>query len=117
MAMMEVYVMIGVLTLVVTAAYAGMWAMFEKAGQPGWAAVVPVYNLIVLHKTAGKPAWWVVFNFVCPPVYTILLILVVVALAERFGKGALYIIGLLFVPVVFVLLLGFGDARYKPVNA
>ncbi len=39
---------------------AGMWKVFEKAGKPGWAAIIPIYNLIVLLDIVGKPIWWLV---------------------------------------------------------
>ncbi|HMX58702.1 MAG TPA: signal peptidase I, partial [Leptospiraceae bacterium] len=37
----------------------GLYKTFEKAGQPGWAAIIPLYNMIVLLKVAGKPMWWI----------------------------------------------------------
>ena len=36
-----------------------LWKVFTKAGQPGWACIVPIYNVIVLLKIAGKPLWWI----------------------------------------------------------
>ena len=43
---------------------AGMWRMFSKAGQPGWASIVPVYNLVVLLQIAGRPVWWLLLFFI-----------------------------------------------------
>ena len=37
---------------------AGEWKAFEKAGQPGWACIVPVYNIYIMIKIGGKPGWW-----------------------------------------------------------
>ena len=42
---------------------AGWWKMFEKAGQPGWAAIIPIYNLYILLKIAGRPGWWLILFF------------------------------------------------------
>lgn len=35
----------------------GQWKVYEKAGKPGWAAIVPIYNTIVLLEIVGKPIW------------------------------------------------------------
>ncbi|MGZ7042198.1 MAG: DUF5684 domain-containing protein, partial [Thermoanaerobaculia bacterium] len=66
---------------------AAMWKVFVKAGEPGWAAIVPIYNMIVLLKIAGKPLWWIILLFI-PFVNFIIVILVYFALAKNFGKGA-----------------------------
>jgi hypothetical protein len=92
---------------------ASMWKVFVKAGKPGWAAIVPIYNLVVLLEIAGKPAWWVIL-FLIPVVNFVMLIIVSLALAKKFGKGAGYGLGLAFLGVVFYPLLGFGDAQYNP---
>jgi len=89
-----------------------VWKIFTKAGQPGWAAIVPIYNAVVFLKIAGKPVWWVLLLFI-PFVSLIITILAFVALAEKFGKGAGYAVGLIFLPVVFLPMLAFGDARYQ----
>ena len=36
----------------------GMWKVFEKAGQPGWAVLIPIFNVYILLKVADRPAWW-----------------------------------------------------------
>jgi hypothetical protein len=89
-----------------------MWGVFTKAGQPGWAAIVPFYNIYVLLKITEKPEWWLVIWVCCPVVNLICLVLVAVELANRFGKGAGYAVGLIFLPFIFYPLLGFGDAQY-----
>lgn len=90
---------------------AAMWKIYVKAGEPGWAAIVPIYNLVVLLKIAGKPLWWVILFFI-PIVNFVMCILVYLGLSERFGKGAGFGIGLAFLPMIFLPILGFGDARY-----
>jgi hypothetical protein len=102
--------------VVIVLMIAGMWKMFAKAGEPGWAAIVPIYNIIVLLKIAGKPAWWFLL-FLVPLVNFVIIIIVALAVAKNFGKGTGFGIGLLLLPFIFYPLLGFGDARYQPVAA
>ena len=92
---------------------AAMWKIFEKAGEPGWAALIPIYNMIVLLKIAGKPWWWLLLMFI-PFVNFVILILVAIAVAKNFGKGAGFGLGLAFLAPVFYPMLAWGDARYQP---
>jgi hypothetical protein len=88
-----------------------MWKVFTKAGEPGWAAIVPIYNAIVFLKIAGKPGWWFIL-LIIPIVGLVVMILALVSFAERFGKGAGFVIGLLLLPFIFFPILAFGDAQY-----
>jgi hypothetical protein len=105
---------VALVILVVT--IAAMWKVFEKAGEPGWAAIVPIYNVIVLLKIAGKPLWWIILLLI-PFVNFIIIILVYVALAKNFGKGVGFALGLVFLSFIFFPLLAWGDARYQGVVA
>lgn len=89
----------------------GIWKVFTKAGQPGWACIIPIYNLVILLKIAGKPIWWIILLLI-PFVNFIIFILVDIAVAKSFGKGAGFGLGLLFLPFIFFPALGFGDAQY-----
>ncbi|MEO8292355.1 MAG: DUF5684 domain-containing protein [Actinomycetota bacterium] len=91
---------------------AGMWKTFGKAGQPGWAAIVPIYNLWILIKIAGKPGWWLVL-FLIPFVNLIALVLISIGVAENFGKSAGFGFGLALLSFIFYPILGFGDAQYR----
>jgi len=91
---------------------AGMWKVFAKAGEPGWAAIIPIYNIYIICKITAKPIWWLILLVVCPPVGFVILILLTVALAKSFGKGVGFAIGLILLPFVFYPILGFGDATY-----
>ena len=93
----------------------GLWKLFEKAGKPGWAAVIPIYISCILIDIAGKPIWWILLMFI-PIVNLVVGILVMVALAEKFGRGLGTTIGLIFLPMLFLLILGFGSAEYKRVE-
>lgn len=98
--------------VMIVAAIAGMWKVFEKAGQPGWAAIVPIYNLFVLLQIVNKPTWWIVL-LLLPLINIVILIIVTIALAEKFGKGGGYAVGMVFLPFVFYPMLGFGDERFQ----
>jgi hypothetical protein len=93
-----------------------LWKIFVKAGKPGWAAIVPIYNMIVILEIAGKPIWWFILMLI-PLVNIIVLILVYIAFARNFGKGVGFAIGMLILPFIFFPMLAFGDARYQPVAA
>src|SRR5262249_37411749 len=106
--------MIVVIYLVlIVLAIAGMWKTFEKAGQPGWAAIVPFYNWYVLTtKIARKEILWFVLVFI-PLVNLVAIIIVSVEVAKKFGRGAGFGVGLAFLSFIFYPILGFGDAQYE----
>jgi len=91
---------------------AGMWKVFEKAGEPGWAALVPIYNLVVLVKIAGKEMWWVVLMLL-PCINFVAAVMICLDVARKFGKDTLYGVGLAFLPFIFFPMLGFGTAQYN----
>jgi len=91
----------------------GLWKTFTKAGKPGWGSLIPFYNTYLIIVTAGKPGWWLLLLFV-PFVNMIVGILVMLALAEAFGKSAVFaIFGLIIFSPIGFLMLGFGDAKYQ----
>jgi len=90
---------------------AGYWRTFEKAGQPGWAAIIPIYNVYILLKLVGRPGWWLVLYLI--PVVTFVVDLIVsLDLATSFGRGAGFGVGLWLLPWIFVPILGLGSATY-----
>ena len=89
-----------------------MWKIFTKAGEPGWAAIVPIYNFIVLLKITGKPVWWFVLLLI-PCANFVVLILLMIALSKKFGGGTGTTVGLILLPIVFIPMLGFGSAQYN----
>jgi hypothetical protein len=91
---------------------AGIWKTFEKAGKPGWAAIVPIYNIIVMLEIVGKPLWWIVLFFI-PFVNLVACILVGIAMAGKFGKSAGFGVGLGLLPFIFYPMIGFGDAQFS----
>jgi hypothetical protein len=97
--------------LVMVFILATFWKLFEKAGEAGWKSLVPLYNLFVMVKIAGKPWWWFLLMFL-PVVNVAIAILLHVALAARFGKGPLFGLGLVFFGFIFFPMLAFGKAEY-----
>lgn len=90
---------------------ASMWKIFVKAGKPGWACLIPIYNIIVLFEICGKPIWWIVLLLV-PIVNIVVMILLALALAKSFGKEPIFGVGLILLGIVFYPILAFGDAKY-----
>lgn len=90
---------------------AGFWKMFVKAGQPGWAAIVPIYNIYVWLKIVGRPWWWLILFFI-PIVNFIMTIVVGIDTAKSFAKSVLFGIGVALIPMICIPVLGFGSAQY-----
>lgn len=104
------FLLICLLISVVT--LAGLWKMFSKAGQPGILAIIPIVNYFFLVQVGGKPAWWGIL-FLIPLVNIVMLIIVNVAIAQRFGRGIGTALGLIFLPFIFCPVLGFGSAQWS----
>ena len=90
---------------------ASIWTIFSKAGKPGWASIVPIYNLIVLLEIVGKPWWWLLLMLI-PIVNIVILIIVWHNLSLSFGKGGGFTVGLILLGIIFLPILAFGDAKY-----
>jgi len=89
-----------------------MWKVFTKAGQPGWASIIPIYNLYVWCKIVGRPWWWILLMLI-PFVNFIVAIILCIDMAKSFGKGAGFGIGLALLGIIFWPILGFGSAQYQ----
>jgi hypothetical protein len=88
------------------------WKVFVKAGQPGWAVLIPIYNLYILLKIAGKPGWWILLCLI-PLVNIVILAVVSIAFAKAFGQSAAFGLILLFLlGGTGCLMLGFGKYSY-----
>jgi hypothetical protein len=88
-----------------------MWKVYEKANKPGWAALVPVYNLIIMLEIAKKPTWWVAMYFV-PFANIVFMIMTLNGVSKNFGKDEGFTVGLVLLSFVFWPILAFSDARY-----
>jgi Family of unknown function (DUF5684) len=98
---------------------ASLWKVFVKAGQPGWAAIIPIYNLYILLRVIGRPWWWLlllIVGVIVPFVGWILLvvagIVIAIDLSKSFAKSSGFAVGLFFLNFIFIPILGFGDAQY-----
>jgi hypothetical protein len=97
--------------LVVTAAV-GAWLAFSKAGRPGWACLVPVYNGLEFLRVAKLPSWlWVLF--LVPVVNVVLFAVACLRVARAFRKSRRFAVGLMLLPPVYMAILGMGTARYR----
>ena len=88
-----------------------MWKVFEKAGEPGWAAIIPFYNLYVLFKITWGNGWKFLFLLI-PVANIVFAIITMVKLAKAFGKSGGFAVGMIFLSVIFWCILAFGDAQY-----
>ena len=94
------------------------WKIFTKAGQEGWKAIIPIYNVVVLYKIIGLSPWLLLLYLLSaiPVVGWIisaaLSIVSMVKLAKAFNQSTAFIFGLLFLSPIFQMILGFGKAEY-----
>ena len=104
----------------------GLYGTFRKAGQPGWAGFVPIYNIYIMLKVAGRPTSWTWFvlapilTFWLLPLYLVVMIGIIVVsvivlndVSKSFGKGGGFTVGLVLLPVVFFNILGYGKSSYR----
>ena len=87
------------------------WKIFEKAGRPGWEAIIPFYNFYILLKIVGKPGWWLILVLI-PLVNLIIIIWTYNMLSKSFGKDEAFTVGLILLGFVFFPILGLGSAKY-----
>ena len=90
---------------------AAMWKVFTKAGQPGWAAIIPIYNIYLMTKIAGKPGIWTILCLI-PVVNLIFVIWLYNMISKSFGHGEGFTVGLVLLGIIFWPILGFGDSKY-----
>lgn len=103
-----IIIYLGIIVLMI----ASMWKVFTKAGKPGWAAIIPIYNVIILLEIIGKPAWWIIL-YLIPLVNIVVAIIITNLLSKSFGKGTGFTLGLIFLGFIFLPILGFGSATYQ----
>lgn len=103
--------MFWVITAIWVISVIGMWKAFEKAGKPGWAALIPIYNIVVMIEITGKPMIWLLWCLL-PCVNWIFGIWLTNLISKSYGKEEGFTIGLLLLPFIFWPILGFGSAKY-----
>jgi hypothetical protein len=101
-----------VLLIIQVFLYICLWKIHEKAGKPGWTALVPIYNLFIMMEIINKPKIWLLYMLI-PFAGIYWVILSVVEFAKVFGKDTGFAVGLIFLPIIFYPILAFGDAQYQ----
>ena len=91
-----------------------MWKIFEKAGEPGWAAIIPFYNIYVLFKITWGSGWKFLLLLI-PFANIVIAIITMVKLAKAFGKSGGFAVGLIFLSVIFYCILAFDQSQYQGV--
>ena len=90
----------------------GTWKVFDKAGKPGWAAIIPIYQLIVWQEVTGRPVWW--FILLCIPfVGFVMWFIISIDMAKSFGKDVGFGVGIALIPFILLPMLGFGSDQYQ----
>ena len=92
------------------------WKIFTKAGQPGWASIIPIYNLIVVLQIVGRPIWWIILLLI-PLVNLIIGIILIIDLSKSFGKGVGFAILTIFFGFITMPILAFGSSTYQGPSA
>ncbi len=107
--------MIVIYLIILVVAVVAQWKIFTKAGKPGWHSIIPFLNLYDLFEISGFNGWMFLILLV-PCVGEIFLYVVYWKLAQAFGKGTGFGIGMILLTPIFMLLLAFGDAKYVGVK-
>lgn len=90
-----------------------LWRTFSKAGRPGWAAIVPIYNIYTLVKISGNSGWFTLLYFI-PIANIVAAIIVALGVAKNFGKSGVFgFFGLFLFSLIGYLIIGFGSAQYQ----
>lgn len=91
------------------------WKIFAKAGKPGWAVIIPIYNIIVMLEIVNRPIWWIIL-FLIPVVNFVVGIIVILDLAKSFGKSTGFAVGMILLGIIFYPMLAFGGAQYQRIE-
>jgi cytochrome bd-type quinol oxidase subunit 2 len=97
---------------VVVLSIAGLWMMFQKAGEAGWKSIIPIWNTLVILKMVGREWWWIIL-LIIPIVGFVVWIIVMNDLSKSFGHGVGFTLGLIFLSIIFLFILAFGSSMYR----
>lgn len=92
------------------------WKIFEKAGEPGWKSIVPLYNTYTMYKLLFSSGWMFLLEFI-PVVNIVMWVMRCKRTSHAFGHGAGYTLGLMFLPNIFAMILGFNSDEFHSENA
>lgn len=114
MAMMTIMMIIEL--IIVVFYLACNWIIFQKAGKPGWAIIIPIYNIIVFLQIVKRPVWWIIL-LIIPVVNIIILIILYLDLAKSFGKSGAWGFFMLFIlGIIGIPMLAFGKSTYTAIT-
>lgn len=99
---------IAILVLIISA----YWVLFGKAGKPGWASIVPVYNGMVMAEIGGRPSWHGVMLLI-PFVNIVFAFFIMIDIAKSFGRSTGFGVGMVLLGFIFVPMLAFGSDKYQ----
>lgn len=91
-----------------------LWRIFTKAGRPGWLAIIPIVNTVVLIQIAGHSGWTILFYLI--PVFNIVWgIIIALHLGQSFKKGGAFSFFLLWLlSLIGYIVLAFDSSTYTP---
>lgn len=89
------------------------WKIYVKAGKPGWASLIPIYNVYVKLQFLNMP-WWFLLLLLVPALNFAIIVLMDINMAKKFGKDIGFAIGLILLPIIFMPILAFGKSTYNP---
>ena len=99
--------------IIAVVAIIALWRVFTKAGRPGWAAIIPIYNIYTLVKVSGNSGWFTLLYFI-PIANIVAAIIVALGVAKNFGKSGVFgFFGLFLFSLIGYLIIGFGSAKYE----
>ncbi|MBM4157556.1 MAG: signal peptidase I [Ignavibacteria bacterium] len=108
---MILFIILAVIAIIFIILYViGGWKMFKKAGKPGYAILVPYVDLWIILEIIGRPYWWIFLYMIIAP---IIWIIISIDIAKSFGKSIGFGIGIIFLPFIFIPIIGLGKAEYK----
>lgn len=101
-----------VILVIAIVAIVALWKVFTKAGKPGWAAIIPFYNVYVMLQIVGRPSWWLLLFFI-PLINIVISVVLALDIAKSFGRSSMFgILANFILSPIGYLIIGFGSAQY-----
>lgn len=102
-----------VLLVIILVNLVSTWKIYEKAGVPGWKAIIPFYNVWVLAEIGGKPGWWSLLSYIpCIGIFAVVALWMEVC--NKFNRNRFFTLGIILLPFVFLPMLAFKeDIQYE----
>lgn len=88
-----------------------LWKIYEKGGEKGWKALIPFYNVYIEFKLFWGNGWMFLLTLI-PIVNVVVQIMLLHKMSKAFGHGIGFTLGLIFLPYIFLAILGFNSDEY-----